>query len=271
MKQYKNLVNDTWEKIEKNQEIDTEYLLTSLETILKKMNDGHISVVSRPQNENGEWTINSWVKKAILLAFRLLPSKKQGVFPLWWDKISPWQQDEKTLAQKKIRIAPGAFVRQGCYLGPSAVIMPSSINIGAWIDQETMIDYGACIGSCAFIGKKCHISANTTIGGVLEPIQSNPVIIEDNVFIGAGCHVLEGVHVGQGSILSAGVLLTASTKIIIRNTGETIQGSIPPGSVVVPGAYQTEREGLSIQCAVITKKASKEILKKTSINSLLRK
>ena len=266
----KEIIENAWKACESQEEVSKERLIPALKTIFQKMNKGTISVVVRPTNKDEQWHVNQWVKKAILLAFRLFPSERQGSFPLWWDKIPLWQGEEETLLEKKIRIAPGSFVRQGCYIGSNVVIMPSSINIGAWIDQGSMIDYGACIGSCAFVGKKCHISASATVGGVLEPLQSYPVIIEDNVFVGAGCHILEGVRIGRGSILSAGVVLTSSTKIIDRNTGHTTQGYIPDHSVVVPGAYTTGDHGLSIQCAIIIKKTSDDTKKKTAINTLLR-
>jgi 2,3,4,5-tetrahydropyridine-2-carboxylate N-succinyltransferase len=270
MNQYENNINDIWQKIQNNVTVDQNKISNILNNIFHEMNKGSIAVVSRPESKQDDWTINEWVKKAILLSFRFFPAQKQSDFPLWWDKIPLWNMGETHLQNNKIRIAPGAFVRNGCYLGQSVVVMPSAINMGAWIDSETMIDYGACIGSCAFIGKKCHIAANVTIGGVLEPIQSHPVIIDDNVFIGSGSRVLEGVHIKQGSVLSAGVTLTSSTKIIDRNTGKISQGFIPENSVVVPGTYATGHHGLSIQCAIIIKKKSDDTKKKIDINPTLR-
>jgi len=270
MNAYESIINNSWKEVAEQKEINEQDLCVVLDSIFEEMNEGTISVVSRPNHTEDQWRVNEWVKKAILLAFRFFPAKKQSSFPLWWDKIPLWQGHEKALKEKKIRIVPGTFIRQGCYIGSSVVLMPCAINIGAWIDQESMIDYGACIGSCAFIGKKCHISANTTVGGVLEPLRNHPVIIEDNVFVGAGCHILEGVRIGQGSILSAGVVLTASTKIIDRDTGQSMQGIVPNNSVVVPGTYLTGKHGLSIQCAVIIKKTSEDTKKKVEINDLLR-
>jgi 2,3,4,5-tetrahydropyridine-2-carboxylate N-succinyltransferase len=220
------------------------------------------------------WITHSWVKKGLLLSFRLNDSfiMNHHYAPAY-DKIplkfEEWSEDQ--FKESGFRVVPGAIVRQSAYIAPGAVIMPSFINVGAYIDSGTMIDSAVRIGSCAQIGKNCHLSDNVGIGGVLEPPQANPVIIEDNCFIGACCEIVEGVFVGEGSVLGAGVLLTASTKVVDRDTGEITYGRIPPYSVVVPGVLPDENPRRpSLQCAVIIKHVDEKTRSKTSINELLR-
>jgi 2,3,4,5-tetrahydropyridine-2-carboxylate N-succinyltransferase len=191
----------------------------------------------------------------------------------WYDKIDLkfMKRDKEKLEESGLRIVPGAFIRSGAYLGKNVVVMPSFINIGAHIGDGTLVDTWATIGSCAYIGKNCHISGGVGIGGVLEPLQASPVIIEDNCFIGARSEIVEGVIVEEGSVISMGVFIGASTKIIDRNTGEIIYGKVPAYSVVVPGSMPSNNPGLpSLYCAVIIKQVDEKTRAKTSINELLR-
>lgn len=230
-------------------------------SVFEKLNTGEIRVA---QTLDDKWVVNSWVKKAILLAFKLNDAQPQ-VFDSF-DKLGLLKYDYENPRYRKV---PLALIRDGVYIGNNAVIMPSYINVGAYIGDRTMIDINASIGSCAQIGQNCHISAASVIGGVLEPANANPVIIEDNCFIGVHSSILEGVIVQEGSVIASGVSISASTKIIDRDTGEITHGVIPSGSVVVPGSY-TSKNGTNIFCAVIVKKVDAKTLSKSSINELLR-
>jgi len=223
----------------------------------------------------GEWTVHQWLKKAVLLSFRLNPMELISGSPgngHWWDKVPSkfvgW--GEKEFGSAAFRAVPGAIVRRGAYIAPGAVLMPSFVNIGARVDKGAMVDTWATVGSCAQIGRNVHISGGAGIGGVLEPLQAGPVIIEDDCFIGARSEVAEGVIVEQGSVLSMGVFLGASTKIVDRATGEVHYGRVPPYSVVVPGALPGKEGGPSLACAVIVKRVDERTRSKTSINELLR-
>jgi len=222
-----------------------------------------------------EWTVHQWLKKAVLLSFRLNPMEliAGGIGGgHWWDKVpskfAGW--GEKEFAAAAFRAVPGAIVRRGAYIAPGAVLMPSFVNIGARVDEGAMVDTWATVGSCAQIGRNVHISGGAGIGGVLEPLQAGPVIIEDDCFIGARAEVAEGVIVEQGSVLSMGVFLGASTKIVDRATGEVHYGRVPAYSVVVPGALPGKDGGPSLACAVIVKRVDERTRSKTSINELLR-
>jgi 2,3,4,5-tetrahydropyridine-2-carboxylate N-succinyltransferase len=222
-----------------------------------------------------EWTVHQWLKKAVLLSFRLNPMELISGGPgsgHWWDKVpskfAGW--GEKEFAAAAFRAVPGAIVRRGAYVAPGAVLMPSFVNIGARVDEGAMVDTWATVGSCAQIGRNVHISGGAGIGGVLEPLQAGPVIIEDDCFIGARSEVAEGVIVERGSVLSMGVFLGASTKIVDRATGEVRYGRVPPYSVVVPGALPGKDGGPSLACAVIVKQVDERTRSKTSINELLR-
>lgn len=230
-------------------------------SVFEKLNTGEIRVA---QMLDDKWVVNSWVKKAILLAFKLNDAQPQ-VFDSF-DKLGLLKYDYENPRYRKV---PLALIRDGVYIGNNAVIMPSYINVGAYIGDRTMIDINASIGSCAQIGQNCHISAASVIGGVLEPANANPVIIEDNCFIGVHSSILEGVIVQEGSVIASGVSISASTKIIDRDTGEITHGVIPSGSVVVPGSYPS-KNGTNISCAVIVKKVDAKTLSKSSINELLR-
>lgn len=226
------------------------------------------------------WIVHQWLKKAVLLSFRLndMAVVKGGPgAATWWDKV-PAKFDgwgENRFKAAGFRAVPGSIVRRGAYIAPGVVLMPSFVNLGAYVDQNTMVDTWATVGSCAQIGKNCHISGGAGIGGVLEPVQAAPVIIEDDCFIGARSEVAEGVIVERGSVLSMGVYLGASTKIIERSTGKVFMGRVPAYSVVVPGnlpgpALPDGTPGPGLYCAVIVKRVDERTRSKTSINELLR-
>jgi 2,3,4,5-tetrahydropyridine-2,6-dicarboxylate N-succinyltransferase len=232
---------------------------------------------------DGKWLVNQWLKKAVLLSFRLagmgvMPFGAQpGAYAWGFDKVplkyDRWQREQFDEAQ--FRAVPGAVVRRSAYIAPDVVLMPSFVNLGAYVDSGTMVDTWATVGSCAQIGKHCHISGGAGIGGVLEPLQAGPVIIEDNCFIGARSEVAEGVVVREGSVLSMGVFLGASTRIVDRTTGEVFTGEVPPYSVVVPGTWPGRplpdgAPGPALFCAVIVKRVDEKTRSKTSINELLR-
>jgi 2,3,4,5-tetrahydropyridine-2-carboxylate N-succinyltransferase len=221
---------------------------------------------------DGEYVTHTWLKLAILLFFKLQRNKKTHAGEIcWYDKVDIKFDQSFDWQIAKIRAIPGAFARFGSYISENVILMPSFVNIGAHIGSGTMIDTWSTIGSCAQIGKNCHISGGVGIGGVLEPVSANPVIIEDNCFIGARSEIAEGVIVGEGSVISMGVYIGASTKIVDRTTGEVTYGSIPPYSVVVPGSMPAKDSYLpSLYCAVIVKKVDENTRKKTSINELLR-
>ena len=223
----------------------------------------------------GEWRVHQWLKKAVLLSFRLNPMELIPGGPgasHWWDKVpskfAGWSEAE--FKEAAFRAVPGAIVRRGAYIAPGAVLMPSFVNIGARVGEGTMIDTWATVGSCAQIGRNVHISGGTGIGGVLEPLQAGPVIIEDDCFIGARSEVAEGVVVEQGAVLSMGVFLGASTKIVDRASGEVLYGRVPAYSVVVPGVLPGKDGGPGLACAVIVKRVDERTRSKTSINELLR-
>jgi 2,3,4,5-tetrahydropyridine-2-carboxylate N-succinyltransferase len=227
---------------------------------------------------NDDWIVNQWAKKAILLSFRLNDNEViKASHTTWFDKVqsktSGWNRDDHLKAG--FRYVPNAVVRKSAFIAKDVVLMPCFVNLGAYVDEGTMIDTWATVGSCAQIGKNCHISGGTGIGGVLEPLQANPVIIEDNCFIGARSEVAEGVIVGEGSVLSMGVFIGASTKIIDRSTGEVHMGKVPPYSVVVPGSLPGKNlpdgsVGPSLYCTIIVKRVDEKTRSKTSINDLLR-
>lgn len=227
------------------------------------------------QKEGDKWVVHQWLKKAVLLSFRLNPMELITGGPgsaHWWDKVpskfAGWGEKEFTRAA--FRAVPGAIVRRGSFIAPGAVLMPSFVNIGAFVGEGTMVDTWATVGSCAQIGKNVHISGGAGIGGVLEPLQAGPVIIEDDCFIGARSEVAEGVVVERGCVLSMGVFLGASTKIVDRASGEVHYGRVPAYSVVVPGALPGKNGAPALACAVIVKRVDERTRSKTSINELLR-
>ncbi|MFC2951340.1 2,3,4,5-tetrahydropyridine-2,6-dicarboxylate N-succinyltransferase [Marinicaulis aureus] len=220
-----------------------------------------------------DWRVNQWLKKAVLLSFRLNDNGLiEGANGPWWDKAATkfegWTKDD--FKKGGFRVVPPATVRRGSFIAKNAVLMPSYVNIGAYVDEGAMIDTWATVGSCAQIGKNCHISGGAGIGGVLEPLQANPVVIEDNCFIGARAEVAEGVIVREGSVLSMGVYLGASTKIVNRETGAVTYGEVPPYSVVVSGSMPSAKGGPNLYCAVIVKQVDEKTRSKTSVNELLR-
>ena len=230
--------------------------------------------VAEPDGKGG-WTVNQWLKKAVLLSFRLNEntimeggSAGHPAYDKVPSKFAGW--DAARFEQAGFRVVPGAIARQGAYIAPGCVLMPSFVNIGAHVGKGTMVDTWASIGSCAQIGEGCHISAGAGIGGVLEPMQANPTIIGDNCFIGARSEIVEGVIVGEGSVVAMGVFITQSTKIVDRATGEITRGAIPPYSVVVPGTLPDPNGGPSLACAVIVKTVDARTREKTGINELLR-
>ncbi len=249
-----------------------------VEQALQMLDSGEARV-AQPDG-NGGWQVNQWLKKAVLLSFRLNDNRvmKGGSAGTdAWDKVpskfAGW--GEARFAEAGFRVVPGAIVRRGSFIGRNTVLMPSFVNIGAYVDEGTMVDTWATVGSCAQIGKNVHISGGAGIGGVLEPLQAGPVVIEDNCFIGARAEVAEGVRVGEGAVLSMGVYLGASTKIVNRETGEVHRGEVPPYSVVVPGALPGKplpdgTPGPSLYCAVIVKTVDAQTRSKTGINELLR-
>lgn len=240
-----------------------------IKEVIELLDSGKIRVAEKLSS--GEWIVHKWIKQSILLHFLTEESKIIDNTNCWFDKIgskfSEWSEEK--FYHSKIRAVPGCFVRQSAYIGKNVVLMPSFINVGAYIDSGTMIDTWSTVGSCAQIGKNCHISGGVGIGGVLEPIQASPVIIEDNCFIGARSEVAEGVIIREGSVLSMGVFIGASTKIIDRETNKVFYGEVPPYSVVVPGSTRS-RNNVSTYCAVIVKKVDEKTRSKTSINEILR-
>ena len=245
----------------------------AVDETLNKLDSGNLRVCEKINNE---WQVNQWIKKAILLSFRLNDNEIiKASHATWFDKVESkttnWTKDDHLKAG--FRYVPDAVVRKSAFIAKGVVLMPSFVNLGAYVDQGTMIDTWATVGSCAQIGKNCHISGGAGIGGVLEPLQANPVIIEDNCFIGARSEVAEGVIVGEGAVLSMGVFIGASTKIVDRSTGEIHMGKVPAYSVVVPGTLPGKKQGdinPSLYCAVIVKRVDEKTRSKTSINDLLR-
>ena len=244
----------------------------AIEAALELLDSGKARVAE--PGANG-WVVNQWLKQAVLLSFRIHQNVLQGgaggapVFDKVAVKFAGW--DEARFAAAGMRAVPGAIVRRSAFIAPGVVLMPSFVNVGAYVGENTMIDTWSTVGSCAQVGRNCHISGGVGIGGVLEPLQANPVIIEDDCFIGARSEVAEGVIVGQGAVLSMGVFLGASTKIVDRETGEVFYGKVPPYSVVVPGALPGKTVSApSLSCAVIVKRVDAQTRSKTSINELLR-
>jgi 2,3,4,5-tetrahydropyridine-2-carboxylate N-succinyltransferase len=245
--------------------------LSCVAEALELLNQGQVRVAEKI---HGLWVVNEYLQKAILLFFQRSRSRLMaGELCNYFDKVAlktrNWGDSDFIAAG--FRAVPGCFIRYGAYVAPSAVIMPSVINIGSFIDENTMIDSNALVGSCAQVGKNCHISDGVSIGGVLEPLRASPVIIEDDCFIGIRSALAEGVVVEKGAVLAAGVMLTSSTRIIQRDTGEVSYGRIPAYSVVVPGTYAANVGGnVQLSCAVIVKEVDEQTRKKTSINELLR-
>ncbi|MCI5060685.1 MAG: 2,3,4,5-tetrahydropyridine-2,6-dicarboxylate N-succinyltransferase [Alphaproteobacteria bacterium] len=272
-----DIINKAWEErgdINTDTHGDVRY---AVEKALADLDSGKERIAYKV---DGKWQVNQWLKKAVLLSFRLnemhsIPGGPGASY--WWDKVPSkfdgW--DEEKFKEAGFRAVPNAIVRHSAYIAPNVVLMPSFVNLGAYVDAGTMVDTWATIGSCAQIGKNCHISGGAGIGGVLEPLQAGPVIIEDNVFIGARSEVAEGVIVEEGAVLSMGVFIGASTKIIDRESGEIFQGRVPAYSVVVPGTLPGKplndgSPGPNLACAVIVKRVDAQTRSKTAVNELLR-
>ena len=264
------IINDAWENRARIDGNSDKSILDAITTTIEKVDKGEIRVAEK---KGGEWVVHQWIKKAILLSFKTNEMQTlAGPYATWWDKVkgktAGWGRAE--FEEANFRMVPNGVVRHGSYIAKNVVLMPSFVNVGAYVDEGTMIDTWASVGSCAQVGKNCHVSGGAGIGGVLEPMQANPTIIEDNCFIGARSEVAEGVIVGEGSVLSMGVFIGASTKIINRETGEVHMGSIPPYSVVVPGSMPSSKGNVSLYCAVIVKTVDEKTRSKTSVNELLR-
>ena len=266
----KTKIENAWDNITNISSNDTD-IVNAVGEVIQKLDNGELRIA---QKINHDWVVNQWLKKAVLISFRINDNQiLRGPYTTWYDKVKgktvDWNEDQWKSAG--YRHVPNGTVREGSFIGKGVVLMPSFVNIGAYIDEGTMVDTWATVGSCAQIGKNCHLSGGVGIGGVLEPLQANPVIIEDNCFVGARAEVAEGVIVRKGSVLSMGVYLGASTKIINRSTGETSYGEVPAYSVVVPGNLPNDdpkKPGL--YCVVIVKTVDEKTRSKTSINDLLR-
>ena len=274
------LIDGAWEKRDQINSATKGAVRDAVDSALTLLDSGQARV-AEPDGAGG-WRVNQWLKKAVLLSFRLndnalikADSDFAGNGPslgTWWDKV-PLKFDrwtEEDFRSGGFRVVPGSVVRRGAFIGKGAVLMPSFVNIGAHVGEGTMVDTWATVGSCAQIGKNVHLSGGAGIGGVLEPLQADPVIIGDGAFIGARAEVAEGVRVGEGAVLSMGVYLGASTKIIDRATGEVHRGVVPPYSVVVPGSIGGGDGKPALYCAVIVKQVDAQTRSKTSINELLR-
>jgi 2,3,4,5-tetrahydropyridine-2-carboxylate N-succinyltransferase len=268
------IIDSAWEDRGAISSATTGAVRDAVNAALDLMDSGALRVAER--DGSGAWLVRQWLKKAVLLSFRLTDSRPMrfggGDGPVHFDKVEPktagW--DAARFQEAGFRMVPGAVVRRGAYVARSAVLMPSFVNIGAYVDEGAMIDTWATIGSCAQIGKNVHISGGAGIGGVLEPLQAGPVVIEDDCFIGARSEVAEGVIVRQGAVLSMGVFIGASTKIVDRATGAVHRGEVPAYSVVVPGSLPDLHGGPSLACAVIVKRVDAQTRSKTSVNELLR-
>ena len=273
MSDLEKIINDAFEDRDNINVNTAGDIRNAVDETLNKLDSGSLRVCEKINNE---WQVNQWIKKAILLSFRLNDNEIiKASHATWFDKVESktanWTKDDHLKAG--FRYVPDAVVRKSAFIAKGVVLMPSFVNLGAYVDEGTMIDTWATVGSCAQIGKNCHISGGAGIGGVLEPLQANPVIIEDNCFIGARSEVAEGVIVGEGAVLSMGVFIGASTKIVDRSTGEIHMGKVPAYSVVVPGTLPGKKEGdinPSLYCAVIVKRVDEKTRSKTSINNLLR-
>ena len=260
----KKIIEQAWENREL---LSEEPVRQAVRQVVELVDKGQLRTAEPVDPAKSEWKVNEWVKKAVILYFPIQPMRKMQAGELeWYDKMEVKHGYEEL----GVRVVPHAVARYGAYIAPGAILMPSYVNIGAYVDTGTMVDTWATVGSCAQIGKNVHLSGGVGIGGVLEPLQANPTIIEDNCFIGARSEVVEGVIVGEGSVISMGVYIGQSTKILDRETGEVSYGRIPPGSVVVSGNLPSKDGSHSLYCAVIVKKVDAQTRAKTSLNELLR-
>ena len=275
MNNLEKIINEAWEKKDQVNKNSDRSLIDSINKIIEDLDQGKIRVAEKI---NGEWTTHQYIKKAVMLSFRVYEMETlSGPYSSWYDKkhlvkgkTAGWSKDE--FVKAGFRMLPNSPVRRGSFIGKNAVLMPCFVNIGAYIGSGTMMDTYSRAGSCCQIGENCHISAGSGVGGVLEPAQALPTIIESNVFLGAMSEVVEGVIVCEGSVLSMGMYIGQSTKIVDRKTGKITYGEIPPYSVVVPGSLPDKKNpsGPSLNCAVIIKQVDEKTRSKTSINDLLR-
>ena len=275
--QLEQIIDNAWDDRDNVSLTTTGEIRDAVGEALNLLDKGECRVAEKTDDA---WQVNQWIKKSVLLSFRLndmapIPGAPGGAH--WWDKVpSKFENmDENAFRAAGFRAVPGAIVRHSAFIAPNVVLMPSFVNLGAYVGEGTMVDTWATVGSCAQVGKGVHLSGGVGLGGVLEPLQAGPVIIEDNCFIGARSEVVEGVIVEEGSVLSMGVFITATTKIIDRSTGEIFVGRVPAYSVVVPGTLPGKplpdgTPGPSLACAVIVKRVDAQTRSKTSINELLR-
>ena len=272
-KELENVIETSWESRDEINEKTVGKTKEAVEQTLNLLGNGTLRVAEK--KASGEWVVNQWTKKAVLLSFRLREMELQKGGPQnsnWWDKVDSKFKDwgETEWKKKNFRAVPNTVVRASAFIGENVVLMPSFVNLGAYVDSGTMVDTWATVGSCAQIGKNVHLSGGVGIGGVLEPMQASPTIIEDNCFIGARSEIVEGCIVREGAVVGMGVFIGKSTKIVIRETNEIIYGEIPPYSVVVPGSLPSDKGGPNLYCAVIVKQVDEKTRSKTSINDLLR-
>ena len=270
--QLETAIEAAWEKRDTITPSTTGEIRESIEHTLNALDSGTLRVAER--QTDGQWFVNQWAKKAVLLGFRLKDMELQSGSAQggsWWDKVdNKWQDWNKTnWTEAGFRAVPNCVVRKSAYIAPGVVLMPSFVNLGAYVDTGTMVDTWATVGSCAQIGKNVHLSGGVGIGGVLEPMQAGPTIIEDNCFIGARSEVVEGCIIREGSVLGMGVFIGKSTKIVDRETGKVKYGEVPPYSVVVAGSMPS-KNNISLYCAVIVKRVDAKTRSKTAINELLR-
>ena len=271
-RELENVIETSWESRDEINEKTVGKTKEAVEQTLNLLGNGTLRVAEK--KASGEWAVNQWTKKAVLLSFRLREMELQKGGPqnsTWWDKVDSKFKDwgETEWKKKNFRAVPNTVVRASAFIGENVVLMPSFVNLGAYVDSGTMVDTWATVGSCAQIGKNVHLSGGVGIGGVLEPMQASPTIIEDNCFIGARSEIVEGCIVREGAVVGMGVFIGKSTKIFNRETGETTYGEIPPYSVVVSGSIPS-KGGVNLYCAVIVKQVDEKTRSKTSINDLLR-
>jgi 2,3,4,5-tetrahydropyridine-2,6-dicarboxylate N-succinyltransferase len=269
---FEKIINEAFDIKEKINANSDKSIIDAVKETIELTDQGKIRVAEK---KDGTWMVNQWIKKAILLSFKINKMEiLRGPYTSWYDKVPGksvnWKEEDWKNAG--YRHVPNGVVRKGSFIAKNAVLMPCFVNLGAYVDEGTMIDTWASVGSCAQVGKHCHVSGGAGIGGVLEPLQAGPVIIEDNCFIGARSEIAEGVLVEEGAVISMGVYIGASTKIVDRETGKISYGKVPAYSVVVPGTLPNKKntDGPSLYCAVIVKKVDSKTRSKTSINDLLR-
>lgn len=270
MQQLEHIIDAAWEsRADWTAQTIDEAARQAIDTVLKGLNNGSMRVAEKI---DGNWQTHQWIKKAVLMSFRLAENTVMQAGPFtWYDKLPlKFSHDPQCITDSGVRVLPGAVARYGSFIEKGAILMPSFVNIGARVGSGTMVDTWATVGSCAQVGKNCHLSGGVGIGGVLEPVQAGPTIIEDNCFIGARSEVVEGVVVEENSVISMGCFIGQSTKIYDRTTGEILRGRVPSGSVVVPGSLPSKDGTHNLNCVVIVKRVDAQTRSKTSVNDLLR-